>query len=284
MNLWQYIQGSRKGKEAHEIEKEAMKDPFLADALAGYETSRGNPQKEVARLQKEIVKRQKRTVVKTRKKSNLNVWGTAAGLLLVVAASAWYYLQDGEYVQHIFPREKNEKITAAIPLKEPEREIVSIPEPQEIVPEPQEAAPKPQEAAPKPQEAAPKPQETAPAPEEKIVSPEKKDDTEVATPPAKETAKVDTITSPKPQPVVGMTRYQEYLSKNMIRPTDDECRNAKGAIIVTLKVGQSGRPYNIRVAEGLCDSSNKEAIRLIINGPDWQKGTETDEATVTINF
>jgi len=37
MNLLTYIQGKRKGKEAHRIEKEAMRDPFLADALEGYD-------------------------------------------------------------------------------------------------------------------------------------------------------------------------------------------------------------------------------------------------------
>ena len=32
MKLSDYIRGFRKGKEAHRLEKEAMRDPFLADA------------------------------------------------------------------------------------------------------------------------------------------------------------------------------------------------------------------------------------------------------------
>lgn len=36
MKLLDYIRGARKGKEAHRLEKEAMRDPFLADALEGY--------------------------------------------------------------------------------------------------------------------------------------------------------------------------------------------------------------------------------------------------------
>ena len=32
MKLLDYIRGLRKGKEAHRLEKESMKDPFLADA------------------------------------------------------------------------------------------------------------------------------------------------------------------------------------------------------------------------------------------------------------
>ena len=35
MKLSDYIRGFRKGKEAHRLEKEAMRDPFLADALKG---------------------------------------------------------------------------------------------------------------------------------------------------------------------------------------------------------------------------------------------------------
>ena len=33
MKLLDYIRGLRKGKEAHRLEKESMKDPFLADAM-----------------------------------------------------------------------------------------------------------------------------------------------------------------------------------------------------------------------------------------------------------
>lgn len=36
MKLLDYIRGLRKGKEAHRLEKESMQDPFLADAMDGY--------------------------------------------------------------------------------------------------------------------------------------------------------------------------------------------------------------------------------------------------------
>ena len=37
MKLLDYIRGIRKGKEAHRLQKEAMRDPFLADAMDGYD-------------------------------------------------------------------------------------------------------------------------------------------------------------------------------------------------------------------------------------------------------
>lgn len=36
MGLLSYIKGDRKGRKAHNLEREAMQDPFLADALEGY--------------------------------------------------------------------------------------------------------------------------------------------------------------------------------------------------------------------------------------------------------
>ena len=42
MKLLDYIRGLRKGKEAHRLEKESMKDPFLADAMDGYGQVEGN--------------------------------------------------------------------------------------------------------------------------------------------------------------------------------------------------------------------------------------------------
>ena len=42
MKLLDYIRGLRKGKEAHRLEKESMKDPFLADAMDGYHKVEGD--------------------------------------------------------------------------------------------------------------------------------------------------------------------------------------------------------------------------------------------------
>lgn len=38
MGLLSYVKGSKKGREAHNLEREAMLDAFLADALDGYES------------------------------------------------------------------------------------------------------------------------------------------------------------------------------------------------------------------------------------------------------
>ena len=53
-SLMQYIQGSRKGKEAHRLEKEAMKDPFLSDALDGFQAVKGNHVESIEEMRRRI--------------------------------------------------------------------------------------------------------------------------------------------------------------------------------------------------------------------------------------
>lgn len=83
-----------------------------------------------------------------------------------------------------------------------------------------------------------------------------------------------------PQPVIGKRNYQKYLKENLVRPTDEKCAQVKGKVILTFLVNKEGRPFYIKVKESLCESSDKEAIRLIQEGPDWIYGNKLVEVTV----
>ena len=83
-----------------------------------------------------------------------------------------------------------------------------------------------------------------------------------------------------PQPVIGKRNYQKYLKENLVRPTDEKCAQVKGKVILTFLVNKEGRPFYIKVKESLCESADKEAIRLIQEGPDWVYGNKPVEVTV----
>ena len=83
-----------------------------------------------------------------------------------------------------------------------------------------------------------------------------------------------------PQPVIGKRNYQKYLKENLVRPTDEKCAQVKGKVILTFLVNKEGRPFYIKVKESLCESADKEAIRLIQEGPDWVYGNKLVEVTV----
>jgi len=296
MKLWRYIQGDRKGKEAHRIEKEAMNDPFLADALEGYEKTQGNHQREVSKLQKEITRRQRRITSKSinKKPNRLKAWSIAASVLIVVGVGTWFLLDHSpiakdipqtvmfeEEIVAISPeadiiRDSVEKIPEKTPIAQATPEKANKKEIQQIEVLDHNEAIQEDAMVMSEEESAPTPQ-TPP-----VIAQEA--EAKVMARAATEVPVKDELKSTLPQPVTGIQAYMDYIQRNLKHPTDEECRDVKGAVVVMFKIGQSGRPYNIRVTQGLCSSINKEAIRLIINGPDWKKGQTSDEATITINF
>lgn len=85
-----------------------------------------------------------------------------------------------------------------------------------------------------------------------------------------------------PEPVGGMRQFRKYLKENLIHPTDTVCAEVKGEVVLTFLVNKKGRPYQIEVKQSLCESADKEAIRLVQEGPDW---TYVDKlAEITVKF
>ena len=82
------------------------------------------------------------------------------------------------------------------------------------------------------------------------------------------------------QPVIGKRSYQKYLKEHLVRPTDEKCAQVKGKVVLTFLINKEGRPFYIKVKESLCESADKEAIRLIQEGPDWIYGNKLAEVTV----
>ena len=90
MTLKEYIQGKRHGKKANQLERKAMNDPFLSDALEGFDIVPGNHFEEIEKLEKEI------TNFKTKKSINFRGW------IIAVAASIVLILGIGGLLNHKF--------------------------------------------------------------------------------------------------------------------------------------------------------------------------------------
>ena len=86
--LWNYIQGKRYGEEAQQLEAEARYDHFLYEAIEGYDSVNDNAESHLKKLRKQITKR-------TKKSSNLlQVLSIAAGILLIIGLSIFFFLHD----------------------------------------------------------------------------------------------------------------------------------------------------------------------------------------------
>ncbi|MDU1905936.1 MAG: carboxypeptidase-like regulatory domain-containing protein [Dysgonomonas sp.] len=76
-----------------------------------------------------------------------------------------------------------------------------------------------------------------------------------------------------PEPLIGNKEYKKYLENNLVRPDDTDCEKTSGKVVLEFSINSGGRPVNISVKKSLCDSYDKEAIRLVEEGPDWTLGT-----------
>jgi TonB-dependent SusC/RagA subfamily outer membrane receptor len=92
MKLKDYIQGNKHGKEANRLEREALNDPFLQDALDGFNSVGGNHLDAIGRLEKELEKR-----IKSKEKSTDNhLWlvGIAASITLLIGFGCLFFIHN----------------------------------------------------------------------------------------------------------------------------------------------------------------------------------------------
>ncbi|MDR2627476.1 MAG: carboxypeptidase-like regulatory domain-containing protein [Dysgonamonadaceae bacterium] len=117
MKLTDYIQGQQKGKDAHRIEKEAMKDPFLSDALDGFDRITGNHLSRIENMKKHI------TASTRAKTGHLKYRNIAASILLILSLGGYWLMREKNTspVKELYSYD--EKMKKTIPAEE------NIPEP-----------------------------------------------------------------------------------------------------------------------------------------------------------
>lgn len=99
MNILDYIKGKRQGKEANRLEKEAMRDPFLREALEGYEPFDDGLADDIAFLQSQVMEKateKKRLFLPSRKR-------------LAIAAS-YTVLVVGSFLIYLFMNKNDDKM------------------------------------------------------------------------------------------------------------------------------------------------------------------------------
>ena len=375
MRLSDYIQGLRKGKEAHRLEKESMKDPFLADAIDGYNQVEGNHEQRIEQLRIQISARS------TKKRNTYAIiWSVAACLVIGFGISS-YFLFLKETPEPVIPIIPQKEI-ALVPTKTKTDSTPISPvstkqaDKKDIIAKSRTTISKPPSApiTTMPMEEETSGQMVAATDEEVIMTTGASDPESVkkmriakmAVIPTNDIIKgkvtdqkgepligasvmykgtnIGTVTDvngefsllkkaenkqltaqyigydpvevpvdtsrtmliamnedPKglsevvvvgygvnkkankdntPQPVDGKRKYQKYLKENLVRPTDETCAQVKGKVVLTFLVNRDGRPFHIKVKKSLCESSDKEAIRLVQEGPDWTYGNKQAEVTV----
>lgn len=96
----------------------------------------------------------------------------------------------------------------------------------------------------------------------------------------------NTIVHEEPEPVDGWSNYDIYVANNLNIPdTLKSIPSRRGEVELSFDVNKNGEPINITVDKSLCESCDKEAIRLLKEGPKWkQKNKRKKRTSVTISF
>ena len=388
MKLLDYIRGSRKGKEVHRLEKEAMRDPFLADAMDGYSDTTGNQEENIRILRERI------TLRAVRKQRLMVVWSVAASLLVGAFLGGYFLLntqplpdetrlaleqqvvstsenegtpdqiaksspEDSTAIEKIFVTDnrvlKSRKPVSSVPeailqeiYDEADKDVeVDLPlaEPIPIakgkstikvitIEDTKQASGRMKMVHGKVVDEAGEPligalvavkgtskgvvsdiqgkfsleigkneelavsyigyeSVTLPANTQKdmlIAMAEDRNTLDEVVVVGYGSKKGPSITgsvsmlriSGASQPEIGNKAFRQYLKENLVHPTDTLCLHTKGKVVLNFRVDSNGRPTDIQVKKSLCPSADKEAIRLIEEGPDWVKGDK--EAKITIRF
>lgn len=91
----------------------------------------------------------------------------------------------------------------------------------------------------------------------------------------------------EPEPADGWEKYDSYLANNLKAPEDFKPKQSNtplGAVEVSFEVDKNGEPTNFKIEKSLCTTCDKEAIRLIKEGPKWKRKAKKGRTTVKINF
>jgi hypothetical protein len=274
MSLIHYIQGIRKGTEINRLEREAMKNLFLSDAMAGYDKVRkGEHEIRIKKMQNEVAARTHSA------NTTLHHWGIVAGVLFIagIAAGGYFLLNQSDEPETVLVKENIEKQPDTVIVEEPEEIAGSFAE-QEMQADRAEMNGKQPETV--------KNEEKINMPEEAKLPPDGANAVQSTSVNLTENEEITAESAEQkkpavtPEPLMGIAAYNDYLKNNLIRPSDEECKTVTGFVSLSFSIDKNGRPHHIRIMKSLCPSADGEAIRLIQSGPPWT----ASESFATINI
>lgn len=328
MKLIDYINGQKRGREAHRLEREAMSDPLLSEALEGFDAVGGDHSERLARMRTKV-----RQQVYTRSgdhPSKLSLkWrlSVAAGILLILTVGSYWFLkpladQPNLAEEYDSSSSKEELIMGDHPTLQHPSLQESDPTMNKMAPPPPDAALSERtiavtsdilrvvkndakiqsdfqveqeeisnyEADTKMQQAPKVATPDRPAEQEgnrldlpasvpsgysashrvQVESSQQKQVDEMAADKVVAVKKESASGYRKARPVAGMKAYKRYLRENLKAPQSEACQGVHGEVVVQFSIDLSGRPTECKVIQSLCEECDREAVRLILDGPDWE--------------
>lgn len=274
MSFLDYIKGQRKGKDANRIERASMTDPFLLDAIDGFDSVKDDHAQNIDVLTKRFQKKRKSI-----RYSMLGYMTRIAAIAVVVLfVLGGYLFFDGNKTSLYAQQQVNiNPIEIFVPEIFYEENELVIEERNEVLSERY----KPNIENFRVNEILNMTisKEEFEALNKELMRDDYKTTLEIYFPNDDEVVHSETG---KPEPKIGWDSYKAYLKYEMVRPTDFSCGDVHGKVGVDFYVNDKGEPYNIEVSYSLCGTLDNEAVRLVKEGPSWTIGSE--KVRVVVEF
>ena len=239
----QYLEGKLDSQKMYELEKQALNDPFLWDALEGYEHSI-NPEAELSILQRQLHKRivhlQENKKVFDFTWQRLSI--AAAASVLFIAAGILFWLNSIRSVQT-----SEKQFEVALMSQDSIQQEIRAYESRSLDNKQLNA----------------------------IVA-EGANRTENNS----SNSRSGSISATSQQvvlPVQGWESYRKYLQDNIRRPATEP--KLEGSVLLSFRLDENGRATDFHILKGLSKAYNMEAIRLVREGPLWK--TYADPKIIT---
>lgn len=248
----EYLHSDRRGKEANSLEREALNDVFLYEALEGLTDVAEDPVKDIEYLLKRLKARRKKPWRMEKKM----VWRIAC--LFVTGLGMWALLSYP--VNHQKTEKKGE--VSALAVNETSGK-------EEFRPDTGRNCVMFSEAVRQ-------------RSEDKIIDQpalEMKKRVKSALDTAMER---DTFMNENKgsHPFGGYVKFYRYIQDSLRYPEDALLQKLEGDIKLSFFVNKAGRPSHIRVVKWITYSCNREAIRLLSEGPAWNYTGDTSYVVI----
>lgn len=312
--IWKYFLKGKKGKEANRLERLALNDPFLYEALEGMEGVEGDHQQIVAQLQQKIkIPRSRNRIFYRAAAAIVLLGGLAAGLLYrpdkpvplagvefrrdsarndiaatVVAATSPEIQRDSVKIakQAVWADDLSPAVKESLQI---ERSIAL----DEAIPECAEQAP---EEMVKPAQKGNIPVSLS---EKKIIpgSQQARDsgvlqDIRITGYAAGTQERMVRKKRQKHREIPGQRArikntwrndFQQYVADSLRYPPAEQKNKVEGEVVLSVHLNKRNRPSRIKVVRKLSPACDREARRLVVEYPGvWS--TEARDFTVTVRF
>lgn len=233
LTIQQYLEGKLDPETSHQLEKQALDDPFLWDALEGYSAYK-DPAEDLSILQRQL--HQRIVHLQENKKVFDLTWQrlsvAAAAAVMFVSAGILFWMNS----QHA-PEQLASQSQKPVEVSVIDRDSVQV-----------------------------------------VIS--SKNNPEAST--------LETKTSDNggktAVPTTGWASYREYVKLQAGKFQAEPRRS--GSVLLAFLVDPNGKVISVKVKRGLNDAYNKEAVRIIQQGPAWKPSVnrEISEMTFEVKF